>query len=121
MTIREQITHRFPVRRTDAQKEAFRRWAVEECSKMGYSARVEEVKKHARKGKAVDDAYLEELFGEMTSLYRLDQVTATDGKADLGPLPDTAVALLGGLALVWVGIGSYTGLEAVKKKKAGKR
>jgi len=46
MTIREQITHRFPVRRTDAQKEAFRRWAVEECSKMGYSARVEEVKKH---------------------------------------------------------------------------
>ena len=81
---------------------------------------VEEVKKHARKGKTVDDAYFEELFREMTSLYRLDQVTATDGKADLGPLPGTARALLGSLALVWVGIGVYTGLEAVKKKKVGK-
>ena len=46
MTIREQITQRFPVRRTDEQKDAFRRWALEACGEMGYSARVEELKKH---------------------------------------------------------------------------
>ena len=46
MTIREQITQRFPVRRTDAQKDGFRRWIVEECARMGYSAQVEEAAKH---------------------------------------------------------------------------
>ena len=46
MTIREQITQRFPVRRTDEQKDAFRRWVLEECAGMGCSARVEEIKKH---------------------------------------------------------------------------
>ena len=46
MTIREQITQRFPVRRTNEQKRAFRAWMLEACAGMGYSARVEEVKKH---------------------------------------------------------------------------
>ena len=46
MTIREQITNRFPVRRTPEQKEAFRHWMLEECGNMGYPARVEENKKH---------------------------------------------------------------------------
>ena len=46
MTIREQITQRFPVRRKPEQKDAFRRWMVEECSKLGYSAQVEENQKH---------------------------------------------------------------------------
>lgn len=46
MTIREQITQRFPVRRTPEQKDAFRQWIQEECGHMGYSARVEEAEKH---------------------------------------------------------------------------
>lgn len=46
MTIREQITQRFPVRRTPEQKEAFRRWIQEETAQMGYSAQVEEADKH---------------------------------------------------------------------------
>lgn len=46
MTIREQITQRFPVRRTPEQKDAFRRWILDESGKMGYSARVEEAGKH---------------------------------------------------------------------------
>lgn len=46
MTIREQMTQRFPVRRTPEQKEAFRRWIQDEAGKMGYSAQVEEAGKH---------------------------------------------------------------------------
>ena len=80
---------------------------------------IEEVKKSARRGETIDDSYLEALFDEMTSLYRLDQISTAEGKADLGPLPDTSVALLAGLAIVWLGIGIYAAAEAVKKKKAG--
>ena len=80
---------------------------------------IEEVKKSARRGETVDEEYLEALFDEMISLYRLDQISTADGKADLGPLPGTSVALLLGLAVVWVGIGVYVAAEAVKKKKAG--
>ncbi|MBE5797118.1 MAG: M28 family peptidase [Clostridiales bacterium] len=42
MTILEQINEKFPIRRTDAQKEAFRKWALEQMAGMGYHARVEE-------------------------------------------------------------------------------
>ena len=78
---------------------------------------IEEVKKSARRGETIDDAYLDNLFGEMTSLYRLDQISAAEGKADLGPLPKTSKALLIGLVLVWVIMGIYVGCETVKKKK----
>ena len=77
------------------------------------------LKKSARRGESIDDAYLEALFAEMTSLYRLDQISTAEGKAALGPQPDTAVALLASLVLVWLGIGIYVTAEAVKKKKAG--
>lgn len=46
MNIREQITQRFPVRRTPEQKEAFRLWLQAECGRMGYSVQVEEAGKH---------------------------------------------------------------------------
>ena len=81
---------------------------------------IEEVKKSARRGETIDEAYLQDLFSEMTSLYRLDQISVSDGKAALGPLPDTSVALLAGLAIIWVGIGIYVTCEAVKKKKVKK-
>lgn len=42
MTICEQITELFPVRKTAAQKKAFRQWVMAEIAEMGYSARVEE-------------------------------------------------------------------------------
>jgi len=42
MTICEQITQLFPVRKTAAQKKAFRQWVMGEISRMGYRARVEE-------------------------------------------------------------------------------
>jgi len=82
---------------------------------------IEEVTKSIRRKQTVDETYMEELYSEMTSLYRLDQISASEGKADLGPLPDTSVALLAALAIVWAGIGIYVAAEAVKKKKAQHR
>ena len=78
---------------------------------------IEEIVADAHNKKKANDAYFEELFNETTSLYRLDQISTAEGKADLGPLPDTAVALLASLVLVWLGIGIYVTAEAVKKKK----
>ena len=78
---------------------------------------IEEVKKSARRGEVIDEAYMEELFSEMTSLYRLDQISTAEGKADLGPLPATSKVLLITLGLIWIGMAVYVGCEAVKKKK----
>ena len=67
---------------------------------------IENVVKSKRRKETVDDAYMETLFDSMTSLYRLDQISTTTGdQKDLGPLPETAVALLASLAAVWVILG----------------
>lgn len=42
MSILEQITERFPVRRSKAQKEAFRKWIMGKMTEMGYRPKVEE-------------------------------------------------------------------------------
>ena len=80
---------------------------------------IENVAKSTRRKQTVDDAYIETLYGDVAALYHLDegQGTLSDGKkADLGPLPATAVILLATLAAVWVLILLYAVLKAVKKK-----
>lgn len=77
---------------------------------------IENVTKSVRRKETVDKAYIEKLFDDVTSLYRLDQGTAS-GKADLGPLPKTSVVLLSGIALAWVLIIAYVISEQVKKRK----
>ena len=78
---------------------------------------IEEVTKSVRRKKNVDDAYLDDLFEEMTKLYKLDQVEAASGSTDLGPLPGTAKALLYGLAGAWVLIGCFFIVDVLKKRK----
>ena len=78
---------------------------------------IEEVNKGIRRKKTVDDAFIDELFAEMTSLYRLDQIASADGKVTLGELPKGSKALLWTLGLTWAGIGIYVLQEEVKKKK----
>ena len=75
---------------------------------------IEETAKGVRRKKTVDDAFIDALYPKVSSLYRLDQLqpmTASDdadaGPRDLGPLPAPAVALLAGLAVVWLGIIVY--------------
>lgn len=68
---------------------------------------VENVVKSMRRKEVVDDAYMDKLYADVTSLFRLDQITAGGaGKAELGPLPDTAVQLLCLLAAAWVCMGA---------------
>ena len=72
---------------------------------------------HPRK-ELVDEGYIDNLFDEVSSLYRLDQIGQNRGaKAELGPLPSEAKALICVLVLVWLGIAAYVIFEAVKKKK----
>ena len=55
MTICEQITERFPVRKTAAQRKAFRQWVMGECARMGYTARIEENDKGRQQNIIVGD------------------------------------------------------------------
>ncbi len=83
---------------------------------------IENTVKSVRRKQEVDDAYIEKLYGDMTALYRLDQIggpggQSLSGKSDLGKLPATSVLLLSGLAAAWVLILIYVGYEAAKKKR----
>ena len=85
---------------------------------------IENVSKSMRRKETVDEAYMEKLFADVTSLYRLDQgaqSVETDGRAELGPLPQTSVILLAALVGVWVLLGVSAIASALKKKKAGSR
>lgn len=46
MSIIETLVDKFPIRRSKAQKEAFRAWFVQTAQEMGYAAQVETVKEH---------------------------------------------------------------------------
>ncbi|MCM1058383.1 MAG: extracellular solute-binding protein [Firmicutes bacterium] len=79
---------------------------------------IEEVTKSIRRSETVDEAYMEALFAEMTSLYRLDQknISSAD-RTDLGSLPGTAVILLSVLGVAWLLIIAYVCREALKTRK----
>lgn len=83
---------------------------------------IENTVKSVRRGETVDDAYLEKLYGDVTSLYRLDQLkgsngTAASGKADLGPLPWTSVLLLLSLGGAWILIIAYLAAKFLASTK----
>ena len=85
---------------------------------------IEEVAKGVRRKKVIDDAFIDDLYKKMVNLYRLDQInveSAAEGgdsqRADLGPLPGTAVALLAGLAVVWLGIIAYVVADGLRQKR----
>lgn len=80
---------------------------------------IEEVNKGVKRGKTVDDAYLQTLYSDVTSLYKLDQLGGemSSGQQELGPLPATAVVLLAALAVTWVAMGSYVAIEWARKRK----
>ena len=67
---------------------------------------IESVVKSERRHEVIDEAYMEKLFSDVTSLYRLDsrETEETPDAADLGPLPKTAVLLLASLGIAWCGI-----------------
>jgi len=83
---------------------------------------IENVTKSVRRKETVDESYMQKLFSDTISLYRLNQVgrlgaQTEDAKNDLGELPATAVVLISAVAVVWLGIILYVISEKVKKSK----
>ena len=78
---------------------------------------IEDVVKAINRNQTVDDAFMEEEFDSVSSMYRLDQLgsDAIGGKEDLGPLPTMSKVLLGTLGVVWVLIVVYFIYDRVKK------
>ena len=78
---------------------------------------IEEVTKAERRGKVVDEDYIDQLYEEVKSLYRLDQVNnKTTSSDDLGPLPVESKVLIISLVCVWIIIGAYYFIDQRKSR-----
>ena len=82
---------------------------------------IENVAKSVRRKKTIDDAYMEELYEDVASLYRLNTGVAEGEsvgvqKQEFGPLPMEAKVLLWILGTTWLGIFMYILNEKRKKK-----
>lgn len=79
---------------------------------------IENVANSVRRGESMDDAYMNQLYADVTALYRLDQKDIASGsRKELGALPPAAVLLLAALALAWCLILLYLLSDFVKKRK----
>ena len=80
---------------------------------------IESVVKSILRKEDMGGSYMDTLFEKMNSMYHLDQtdLSAESGKKDLGPLPQTAVILLGTLAVTWVLIIAYVLAGMLRKKR----
>ncbi len=83
---------------------------------------IENTVKSVRRGQEINNAYLEKLYEDTKSLYRLDQLagqsgSTASGKADLGKLPKTAVMLLSVLAGAWIWIMLYVACQKAKGRR----
>ena len=82
---------------------------------------IENTVKSVRRGQEIEDVYIEKLYKDTASLYRLDQIgkggPVSGEKADLGKLPRTAVLLLSALLGAWTLIVLYVVRQAVKRKR----
>ena len=78
---------------------------------------IENVVKSVRRKKTVDDAYIDQLYKDVKSLYHLDQgamAAGATGKSDLGKLPAASVVLLTAIVIAWLIIGGYALYEKIK-------
>ena len=83
---------------------------------------IENTVKSVRRGQQVDGQYIEKLYSDTISLYRLNQLgrqsgSLSAGKEELGKLPGTSVILLSSLAGAWALILFYVAAQVVKKKR----
>ena len=78
---------------------------------------IEETAKAVRRKKVVNDEFIENLFDQMNSLYRLDQITEKKELGELGDLPGGSIALLASLGVVWGAIIAYCTVTYVKKRR----
>lgn len=82
---------------------------------------IEDVAKAVNRKKTVNDKYIDRLYSNVTSLYRLDQIGSYDGKLRLGRMPVESILLLSGIGAVWLGIIAYVGIGYFKNKKSQRK
>jgi len=81
---------------------------------------IENVTKSVRRNQNVDEAYIDNLYKEMNSLYRLDNLNPTnakEGKKALGELPTASAMLIVAIVSIWVVLAIYTIYSKIKAKK----
>lgn len=80
---------------------------------------IENVTKSMRRRETVDEAYMDKLYEDVNSLYRLDQLgsSTTGQKADLGEMPVPSKVLLSAIGGAWVIIVVYVTVVSLKKRK----
>ena len=83
---------------------------------------IEDTVKSVRRGQTADKAYIEKLYADISSLYRLDQIGIRNNRAfadkeSLGELPEVSVILLLSLAAAWVLILASAGYQMLKRKR----
>jgi multiple sugar transport system substrate-binding protein len=81
---------------------------------------VENVTKSVRRNQVVHEKYMENMFKDIFSLYRLDSLDPTnakEGKKDLGEMPVQSKILLCSLGTIWIVLAIYTIYSKVKAKK----
>lgn len=81
---------------------------------------IENTVKSVRRKQEINDAYMDKLYEDVESLYRLDQLGGdsglSSGKKDLGDLPRTSVMLLCSLGAAWVLILAYAAARELKNR-----
>ena len=86
---------------------------------------IENTTKSVRRKETIDDAYILSQYKEVTSLYRLDQITLQGGsvsseKGELGELPQESRLLITALIAIWVLLAAYCLNEFLRKKRTEK-
>ena len=77
---------------------------------------IEGTNKAVRRKQTVDGDFMKALKDETVSLYRLDQISTSQGKVTLGPLPKGSVILITTLGICWIGIVFYAIREKIKRR-----
>ena len=79
-------------------------------------ALVENVTKSTRRGETIDQAYMDKLYSDIISLYRLDSLGETSVRQEFGKMPVASKLLIAGLCLVWGAL--ISGFTHVMMKKS---
>lgn len=83
---------------------------------------IENVTKSIRRKETVDDAYIDDLFNDVSALYRLDQISQSGtGQEELGEIPAASKLLLISIATAWLLMGAYAVLGKVKRGRTNKQ
>ncbi len=80
-------------------------------------ALVENVTKSTRRGETIDSAYMDKLYNDVISLYRLDSIGEASVKQEFGRMPVASKVLLISLVAVWGLLATGFSHEMMKKSR----